>query len=140
MPRRARPAVPLVLALLAGCGGADEPEPIPVTCGRTADGGTLTVNDPLGYTCGSAASPAVNGYTFTAAASALHTVTLVTTSGDADLCVRVQGGGLVECSVKIASLPDAITFAATAATGYLVEVEDASFTPPSTYGVKVTSP
>ena len=138
MTRLAPLAVPLVLALLAGCGGSDTPTPVPVTCGATANGGPLTVNDPAGYTCGTATSPTTNVYTFAAAASGQHTVTLVTTSGDADLCVRVQAGGLIDCSIHIPPVADVIAFMAAGGTTYEVEVD--SFAPTSTYGVKVTSP
>lgn len=142
MRRLAPLAVPLVLALLAGCGGSDTPTPVPVTCGATANGGLLTVNDPAGYTCGTATSPTANVYTFTAGASAQHTVRVDTTSGDADLCVRVQGGAPIDCSINIPPTADVIAFPAAAGTVYEVSVEDASFTPPytSSYGVKVTSP
>ena len=139
--RRARLAVPLVLALLAGCGGSDEPPPVVVTCGSTASSGPLAVTPPAGYTCGTATWPTNNVYTFTAAANAQHTVTLATTAGDADLWVWVQGGSLVGSSINVPPLVDAVTFMAASGTTYEVEVEDASFTSSSsTYGVMVTSP
>jgi hypothetical protein len=93
------------------------------------------------YTCGTATSPTTNVYNFTAATSATHTVTLVTTYGDADLCVRVQAGSLIDCSLNFPPAADAIAFTASTGTVYEVEVDDSSFnTAYSTYGVRVTSP
>ncbi len=141
MPRRAFFAAPLVLALLAACGGSDAPMSIPVTCGATANGGPLTIN-ALAYTCGTATLPTTNVYTFSGVASLQYTVTLVTTSGDADLCVWVQGGAFIDCSIHFPPAADVVTFTAAATTTYEVEVTDASFSAPyiSTYGVRVTSP
>ncbi len=138
MPRPVFFAAPLAHALLAACGGSDAPMPIPVTCGATANSGPLTPNDPAGYTCGTAVSPTINVYTFTASDSAQHTVTLVTTYGDADLCVKVQGGADIGCSFNFPPAADVIAFMAASGTTYEVEVD--SFEPTSTYGVKVTSP
>lgn len=139
MPMTRLLPLPVVLAL-AACGGSDLPDPIPVTCGYTASSGPLTVNPPLGYTCGTVVSPAVNVYTFTAASSAQHTVTLVTTAGDADLCLA-SGSLIIACSATVPPYPDVVSFVAAAGTPYEVQVEDLSFTgPSSSYGVVVTSP
>jgi len=136
-PRRVLLAAPLALALLAACGD-DKPAPIPVPCGTSADGGPLVVN-AVDYTCGTATSQTTNVYTFTAAASAQHTVTLATTRGDADLCVKVLGGGFIDCSINFPPALDVIAFTTSAGTAYQVEVDDA-FGTFSTYGVRVTSP
>jgi hypothetical protein len=73
------------LSLLPACGGSDASS----ICGATADSGALTVNAPE-YTCGSVAFDATNQYVFTAAAAAQHTVSVVSTSGNANLCTPAR--------------------------------------------------
>jgi hypothetical protein len=140
MARLVRLAAPMLLALLAGCGGSEEPATTPLSCGATADGGPLVVN--AGYTCGTVTTPATDVYSFAAAAGVQYTVTLVTTAGDADLCVRPQGGGDLGCSTNIPPMADAVTFTAASAATYEAVVHDATFSAPhvSDYGVRVTSP
>jgi hypothetical protein len=133
------------LSSLPACGGSDTSS----ICGATADSGALTVNAPE-YTCGSAAFAASNDYIFTAAAAAQHTVALVSTSGNANLCtpeVQVSpppsSGGSFICPLNDGTQYDVLVFTAEAGTTYQVSVVGAlvgTSKPTSTYGIHVTSP
>jgi len=139
MPRRAFFAAPLVLALLAACGGADQPAPPPVvTCGTTANSGTLGVGDQP--TCGTATFPTVNSYSFSTGSAAIYSVTVWTTSGDADFCVT--GPAFYQCSSNTPpSWVDRVSFTGAASTAYTVDVENWAFNASySTYAIQVTSP
>lgn len=138
MTLRARIAAALALAL-AACGEGEPAPPPVVSCGATADSGTLGVGDPP--TCGTASGLGTNAYDFASGAAGTYAVTVWTTFGDADL--RVWGpGGLVGASLSIPpNWVDQVVFQAEASTGYAVEVSDANYAgTSSTYAVQVTGP
>ncbi len=143
MPRRIRVAAPLALALLGACGDSQQTAPPPVvSCGTTADAGTLAVGAPP--TCGTVTGLGTNTYSFTSGAAGTYSVTLWTTHGDADLYVYAQpGGALVGSSINVPPIwVDAVVFQAAASTLYTVAAEDANYYDftGSTYAVQVTSP
>ncbi len=127
------------LVTLSGCGGS-EAGPL---CSSTASAGALTVNAAK-YTCGSVSSLSENSYTFVAAATAQHTVELVVTSGNSNLCSPAINESDptpvgVFCPVNIGPEYKVLVVAAQAGATYQVSVLGASPSA-SSYGIRVTSP
>jgi hypothetical protein len=139
----------VVLSLATACGGSGgdvgdvgSSGPPAVTCGFTSNGGQLIVNNPM--TCGTAISTP-NEYTFSAEPGTIYTVTLVTTSGDADLGVfhpSVALENLIALSLNEAppNWVDAVSFTSDGDGGvYYIRVGDFPGTG-SSYGIEVTTP
>ncbi len=141
------------LSILSACGGNE------ASCDPTADG-TLTVNAP-GYACASVALGAMTRHAFTAAASGQHTITLVSTYGNANLCFPVNqvsppppGPDGFFCPLNEGSEFDRLVFTAEAGTTYEVWVVGGQVSPrlarrlgpawappaDSSYAIRVTSP
>lgn len=130
----------LALSSLPACGGGETSW----TCDSTASPGTLTVNAPS-YVCDSVNYLSQNDYTFTAAATAPHTVDLLAISGNSNLCrpaATVPPTGGFTCPLNEAPEYQVLVFTAEAGVTYQVSVVGASNASQaaSTYGIRVTSP
>ncbi|HEU4384075.1 MAG TPA: hypothetical protein VFR85_11325 [Anaeromyxobacteraceae bacterium] len=135
-------------SMVAGCGEGDT-SPM---CDPTNDPRVLTVN-AVDSTCGVVAYEGTYSYTFAAVAAAQHTVSVVSSYGNANLCFPVISpplSGSFACPLNEGSEYDVLVFMAQAGATYEVTVVGGlvtSSSPPSgepaatsSYGIRVTSP
>lgn len=124
-----------LMTLLSACGGGGEEGPPGVACSPSAST-TLVVNATP--TCGSLADVTFTHYWFTANATGTYTVTLWTTSGDADLDV-LTGSGSYHSWRSPPEWVDAVSFPITwAPTTPQITVNAPGAA--STYAIQVTGP